>query len=107
MKKRVYLKNVEDDLQEVLKNPKLRRLYEYECAVVALAQKIAEFRDAQRLKQSELAKKLGVTQQFISQIETGNCKNLTLQTLIKVADSLGRGVTIAFPKSHHPRLKVL
>ncbi|MCX5784405.1 MAG: helix-turn-helix transcriptional regulator [Elusimicrobia bacterium] len=106
MKRRIYLKNVEEDLKEQLKDPKFRRAYEYECALVELAQKIAEFRDAYHLKQAELAAKLGVSQQFISQLETGRSKNLTLQTLLKVAASLGRGVHITFPKSPRPTLKI-
>ena len=107
MKKHVYLKNVENHLKKELTNKKFRRAYEYECALVGLAQKIAEFRDAHHLKQAELAAKLGVSQQFISQIETGRSKNLTIHTLIKVAASLGRGVQISFPKTPHPSLKVL
>ena len=75
--------------------------------LVGLAQKIAEFRDAHHLKQAELAAKLHVSQQFISQLETGRSKNLTLQTLMKVAASLGRNVQISFPKSLRPSLKVL
>ncbi|MHB0996202.1 MAG: helix-turn-helix domain-containing protein [Elusimicrobiales bacterium] len=107
MKKRIHLKNVEGDLKELLKDPEFRKGYEYERAAVELAQKIAEFRDARHLKQAELAAKLGVTQQFISQLETGRSRNLTLQTLIKVAASLGRGVHITFPKSSRPELKFL
>ncbi len=106
MKKRVYLENIEKDLQERLKDPEFRQGYEYELAVVRLAQRIAEFRDAHRLKQAELAAKLGVSQQFISHLETGRSKNLTLQTLIKIASSLGRDVQITFPKSAHPALKI-
>lgn len=107
MKKRVYLKNVEEHLKKELANDEFRRAYEHECALVGLAQKIAEFRDAHHLKQAELAAKLGVSQQFISQLETGRSKNLTLRTLIKVASSLGRGVQITFPRSPRPGLKVL
>lgn len=106
MKKRVYLKSFAKDLKEQLKDPEFRQGFEYEFAVVMLAQKIAEFRDAKHLKQAELAARLGVTQQFISQLETGRSRNLTLQTLIKVAASLGRDVQITFPKSAHPAFKV-
>jgi DNA-binding XRE family transcriptional regulator len=96
--KRVRLENVDIDLKEKLKNEKFKRLYEIECAKVALAQKIAELRQDKHLKQAELAKKMGVSQQFISQIETGEERNLTIETLIKIAKSLGRGVNISFPK---------
>ena len=95
---KIRLENFQHDLNEQLKDPKFRKGYELELAKVALAQKIAELRDAQHLKQSDLAKKLNVSQQFISQIETGDSINLTLDTLIKLAKSLNRGIKISFTK---------
>ena len=105
---RIRLENVDIHLKEELKNEKFRKLYEMECAKVALAQKIAVLRDEKRLKQVELAKKLGVSQQFVSQIETGEAKNLTIETLLKIAKALGKGLTISFPKlsSNGPSLKI-
>lgn len=96
--KKIKLENVNIGLEEKLKNKNFRRLYELECAKVALAQKIAEIREEKHLRQADLARKLGVSQQFISQIETGEEKNLTLETMIKIAKSLGRGLNISFPK---------
>jgi DNA-binding XRE family transcriptional regulator len=96
--KRARLENVEIDLKEKLRNPKLRKLYEIECAKVELAQKIAQLREDNHLNQSDLAKKMHVSQQFISQIETGQAANLTLDTLLKIAKSLGRGIKISFPE---------
>src|SRR3989338_11143936 len=102
--KKVRLENVDIHLNEKLKDPEFRRLYEFERAKAALAQKIAELREAKHLRQVDLARRLGVSQQFISQIETGDEKNLTIETIIKIAKSLGRGVTISFPKltNRHP-----
>ena len=96
--RKVRLENVDVHLKQKLKDPEFRRLYELERAKVALAQKISELREEKHLRQADLAKRLGVSQQFISQIETGKEKNLTLETLIKIAKSLGRGVKISFPK---------
>ena len=96
--KKIKLENIEIGLEEKLKNKEFKRLYELECAKVALAQKIAEIREEKHLRQSDLAKRLGVSQQFISQIETGEEKNLTLETMVKIAKSLGRGLNISFPK---------
>lgn len=107
--RRVRLENVDIGLKEKLKNEKFKRLYEIECAKVALAQKIAELRQDKHLKQAELAKIMGVSQQFISQIETAEEKNLTIETLIKISKALGRGIKISFPKlsTQYPsRLKV-
>jgi DNA-binding XRE family transcriptional regulator len=95
---KVRLENFEVYLKEKLKDEKFRKAYELECAKVALAQKIVELRQDKHLKQADLAKILGVSQQFVSQIETGEEKNLTIETLIKIAKSLDRGVIISFPK---------
>ncbi|MBU1090592.1 MAG: helix-turn-helix domain-containing protein [Candidatus Omnitrophica bacterium] len=107
--RRARLENIEKHLKEELKNEEFRRTYELECAKVALAQKIAELRQDKHLRQVDLAKKLGVSQQFISQIETGAEKNLTIETLMSIAKSLGRMIEISFPKStgkHPSYLKV-
>ncbi len=105
--KKIRLENVDIHLNEKLKDPEFRRLYEFERAKAALAQKIAELREAKHLRQIDLARRLGVSQQFISQIETGDEKNLTIETIIKIARSLGRGVSISFPKHTNRRLSCL
>ncbi|MBU4305952.1 MAG: helix-turn-helix domain-containing protein [Candidatus Omnitrophica bacterium] len=97
--KKIKLEKIDGHLQRELKNKKFRTTYEVEAAKVALAQKIAELRQENHLNQVELAKKLGVSQQFISQIETGQERNLTLDTLVRLATTLGRGVKISFPKA--------
>ena len=107
--KKIKLENVDIGLEEKLKGKEFKRLYELECVKVSLAQRIAEIREEKHLRQADLAKKLGVSQQFISQIETGEEKNLTLETMIKIARSLGRGLSISFPKltgRHASSLKV-
>ena len=107
---RIRLEKIDGYLQEKLKDEKFRKAYEFECAKVALAQKIAELREEKHLRQIDLAKKLGVSQQFISQIETGEERNLTIETLIKIAKSLGRGIKISFPKlsdQHSSYLRII
>ena len=96
---RTRLEKTNGYLQEKLKDKEFRRLYDIERAKVALAQKIAEMRQEKHLNQKELASRLGVSQQFISQIETGEGRNLTLDTIIRIAGSLGHKVRISFPKS--------
>lgn len=97
--KKIVLENVNIHLKEELKDEKFRKLYEKELVKVALAQKIAEMREEEKLNQSELAKRMNVSQQFVSQIETGEQDNLTLDTLLKIARSLDREVKITFTKS--------
>jgi DNA-binding XRE family transcriptional regulator len=96
--KRIKLEKIDAHLQDELKNKEFRKVFEIERAKVALAQKIAEIRQEAHLKQSDLAKRLNVSQQFISQIETAQESNLTLDTLLKIALSLGRGIKISFPR---------
>ena len=96
---KVRLEKIDGYLQEKLKDKEFRKLYEVERAKVALAQKIAEMRQEKHLNQKELAARLGVSQQFVSQIETGEGNNLTLDTLIRIAESLGHKVKISFPRS--------
>ncbi|MCK9431296.1 MAG: helix-turn-helix domain-containing protein [Candidatus Omnitrophica bacterium] len=96
--KRSRLENIEEHLKTELKNKVFKKAYALECAKVALAQKIAELREDEKLTQVGLAKRLGVSQQFVSQVETAEERNLTMETLIKIAASLGRGISISFPK---------
>ncbi len=96
--KKVKLESVSADLNHKIKDPRFKKLYDLESAKVSLAQKIAELREGENLKQAELAKRMNVSQQFISQLENGGGVNLTIETLIKIAQSLNRGVKISFPK---------
>src|SRR5262245_35975533 len=95
---KIRLENIEAMIKEQLKDKEFRKYYEIERVKVALAQKIAEMRQDNHLNQKELAKRLGVSQQFISQIETGEGKNLTIDTLVRIAESLGHKVRISFPR---------
>ena len=104
---KIILQNAEKHLHEKLSNPKFKEAYELERIKVALAQKIAETREKHNLKQSELAKRMQVSQQFISQVESGE-NNLTLETLLKLAHSLNTSIQISFSKkpSRHACLNV-
>jgi len=105
---KIKLQNYEKHLNEKLKNPKFKQIYELEVAKVALAQKIAEIREEHKLTQGELARKMKVSQQYISQIESGNGNNLTIETICRVVQCLGYCVNITFKhkKAHKPCLLV-
>jgi DNA-binding XRE family transcriptional regulator len=98
--RKVGLEKIDRHLKKELKDKKFRKAFEIERTKVALAQRIAELRQDRNLTQVALAKKLGVSQQFISQIETGEEKNLTLETLLRIAASLGRSIRISFIKTN-------
>jgi DNA-binding XRE family transcriptional regulator len=104
---KIQVQSAKKHLNEKLKNSKFKEVYELERAKVALAQKIAEIREDHNLKQSELARRMQVSQQFVSQVESGD-NNLTLETLLKLAHSLNVNIQITFSKksSHHACLKV-
>jgi transcriptional regulator with XRE-family HTH domain len=105
--KQIILENVKIHLKKELKDEKFRELYEKELVKVALARKIAEMREEEKLNQSELATRMNVSQQFVSQIETGEQDNLTLDTLLKIARSLDREVKITFTKKDWRKIEHL
>lgn len=97
--KKIKLEKYDDHLKEKLKDKEFKKAFELERAKVSLAQKIAELREKSNFKQVDLAKKMHVSQQFISQIETGQEINLTLDTLLNIARCLNRSIKISFVKN--------
>ena len=93
---KVSLKKADYLLDEKLMSPKFRRGYQVEYAKVLLTQKIAEMRKKSHLNQKALADRLGVSQQVVSRIETGQNENLTIDTLTRLAFALGHKVKISF-----------
>ena len=82
-----------EHLNEELKDPEFRKMYEEEKYLLELGMAIAEAREKKGLSQKELAQKSQVTQQQLSKIENGiNCNMLTF---IKVSSALGLGLTIS------------
>ena len=96
---KVSLKNADYLLDEKLMTAKFRRSYQIEYAKVLLIQKIAEMRRSSHLNQKALAERLGVSQQVVSRIETGENENLTIDTLTRLARALGHKVKISFHKA--------
>jgi predicted XRE-type DNA-binding protein len=99
MNKNARLENFSGWLNEELKDPAFKKAYEQERTKVALAQKIAELRHESHLNQAQFAQKLHVSQQYVSRLETGKETNLTIDTLVRIAVTLGRDVRVSFPKS--------
>ena len=82
-----------DHLNEKLKNPKFKKLYEEEKYLLELGMAITEAREQRGLSQKELAQKSKVTQQQLSKIENGiNCNMLTF---LKVSSTLGLDLTLS------------
>ena len=59
-----------------------------------IEQDLVALRQRQRVSQSQLAKRLGVSQPAIAKIESGRARNLELRTLLQYATALGGKIKI-------------
>ena len=96
MSKTKKYKNVEEFSQEVLS------LDDYEYWLVATKNRIiamiVETRKKQEISQKELASMFGTTQSVISRIERGSSRHITIDYLMKVANTLGISSKITLKK---------
>ena len=81
------LESVDKHLKEKLKDPYFRELYELEEQKLDIVKRIIDYRIKHDLNQRQLAEKVGVTQQHISKIESGDFANV--MTLEKVLLAIG------------------
>jgi transcriptional regulator with XRE-family HTH domain len=72
----------------------LRREVEDELAQILIEHKIAKLRKSRGLTQAALARRSGVSQPMIAQIESGKLNNLTLKTLARTARALDASLKI-------------
>ena len=80
-----------------LSDREMRGLIEEEIESLRVGTQIAKMRQKKRLSQAELAARAGMSAPNISRIENSPAQNITLETLVKIARALGRGVEVAFP----------
>jgi len=81
------MEEVNKHLEEKLKDPYFRELYELEEQKLNIVKRIIAYRIKNKLSQRGLAKKAGITQQHISKIENGEFSNIA--TLAKVLLFIG------------------
>jgi DNA-binding XRE family transcriptional regulator len=81
------MKQVNKHLEEKLKDPYFKELYELEEQKLDIVKHIIDYRIRYNLTQEQLAKRAGVSQQFISKIENGEFSNIV--TLEKVLLFIG------------------
>jgi len=86
------LVKVDDHLKEELKDPHFRELYELETQKFQVVKRVIEARVRHGWTQTDLAKKAGVTQQYISKIESGEFTSIA--ALEKVLHFLGLAMQI-------------
>lgn len=71
------MRKVDDYIKEKIKrNPAFKAHYDLLMEKAAVVKKIIEYRIRHKLSQEQLARELGVTQQYISKIEEGEFSNL-------------------------------
>ena len=70
-----------------------RRLLRQEELILKAATALSELLEREGITKVELAKRLGKTKGFVTQILAGD-KNLTLRTIADVADALGHSVDV-------------
>src|SRR3989338_9817032 len=86
------MRQVDKHLEEKLKDPYSKELYELEEQKLDIVKRIVAYRIKNNLTKGQLAKRAGVSQQHISKIENGEFSNIT--TLEKVL--LFIGFTVKF-----------
>jgi transcriptional regulator with XRE-family HTH domain len=86
------MREVNKHLEEKLRDPYFKELYELEEQKLNIVKRIIDYRIRNKLSQAQLAKRVGVTQQHISKIENGEFSSIV--TLEKVL--LFIGFTVKF-----------
>ena len=76
------------------KDPKLKRKVEAGVQRLKVIVRIIELRERLGLTQSELARRMGVSQPFIARIENDEAANLSLETLVKIVEALDGEIEI-------------
>ncbi len=85
----------DDYLNEELKDPKAKAMYDEFGRQLDLAYKILQLRKAKKMSQAELAAKIGTTQSNVARIEAGK-QNFTISLLHRVAVALESNLSINF-----------
>ena len=83
-------------MREEFKDPQFRKEFENQRRALALAMTIAKIREKKGLTQTQLARRMGTSQQAISRIESGDYEGFTLKTLEKIAQATGTRLKIDF-----------
>ena len=82
------MRKVDDYIKEKIKrNPDFKARYDLLMEKTAVVKKIIAYRIRHKLSQEQLAKEIGVTQQYISKIEEGEFSNL--DTIENVLEHIG------------------
>ena len=81
-------------VSRLLKQPSFRQGYEEELDKLRLVDALVALRQRQGLTQTDLAKRLKVSQPFIAKLERAETHDFTLDTLINVVEALNGELVI-------------
>lgn len=87
--------NFKKHLQESLKNPEFKKLWDKSKIEQQLSQEIIELRLKRKMSQTQLAEKAKTTQAVISRIESTSA-NPSFQTLKRIGEALNCDLNISF-----------
>ena len=83
-------------LDAKLKNKTFREAYEHYHDILKIGLKIRDLRETAGLTQKVLAQRLGVSQQVIARLESGEADNPTVTTLERIAVATGNRLRFKF-----------
>jgi len=91
-----HLEPVSRSLNEKLKNKTFREAYEHYHEALSVGLKIKAVREHAGLTQKQVADRMGVSQQVVSRLESGEVDNPTIDTLARLAKVTGRRLRVEF-----------
>ena len=94
--KPIRAKTHEEVLKPFLKDAKLRKGYEEELEKLRIVDALIRLRERRGLTQTQLARRIGVTQPFIAKLESGETHNFSLETLVKLAVAMDSELEVRF-----------
>ena len=80
--------------KDYLSDPKVRKKIEAGVKRLRVISQIIELREKLGITQTELARRMGVSQPFIAKIENDEASNISLETLLKITDALNAEIQI-------------
>ena len=83
-------------LKAKMRNKSFKEAFEHYSNMLSIGLLIREVRKAAGFTQKELAARMGVSQQLISRLESGEDENPTIDTLSRVADVVGKKLVVEF-----------
>jgi transcriptional regulator with XRE-family HTH domain len=95
--------NAERWFKEELESARKTFEFRLEKILLQLGEDICQLMHDQGLSRAEVAARLGVSRAYITKVLNGN-PNLTIKTLLKLSDALGRELVIHFPSQVNRKL---